>query len=395
MRCIAFGGSGWRILMMALVVRFGAACESSDVEMRLLVYDRALDTYALEDVTVKTLDSISKLDGDATVVRGGLSIVLDYQAGSLEWNDEGNRIAFGAVRENGVLVPDSFDSLAMATVYYSMELSYLFYKDTLALAEQMPPRLPTYYSPRVETIHPNGDRVVERDNAFYMKIDDDERAFFVVPFEQFQWIPMALNSGIITHEYTHYIFDILVNDKILTMDNASENFLRSLNEGSADYMAVVRTEDPLYMSHTIPSGLFVTPECNASKDMELTRNIANPETRNYNAVMDVLARSTVPNDYCPYEIGLVVAALLYEIAGSIDSVNTGEPPTHKTLIRVGKWWINALEQLGQQLASQRSFELWEAFGILIDEILIDTEKELACDIIRTRYRLYFSEVDGC
>ena len=371
------------------------ACNTEDVEMRLLVYDKQEDAYVIDVVTVETLYDIEKLAGESTVVKGGLSIVLNYQEGGLEWRKEGDSVAFSAIRDGGVLVPDSFDSLAMASVYYNMELSYLFFKESLGLGDQMPPRLPTYYWPTVETIQSDGQRYIEMDNAFYMKIDNTERGFFVVPFDEFQWIPMALNSGIMTHEFTHYIFDIFVNDNVSALDNESENFLRSANEGTADFLAVVRTEDPDYMSHSIPAGLYVTPDCNSSASMELTRDIANPDVRNYTGVMDYVARATSPADYCPYEIGLVVAAMLYEIAGHIDGLQTSQAPSRKTMLRVGKWWLNALEKLGDDIGRTTTFELWDLFSLFIAEMSNNADKNTACDVFDERYSVYVSEVEGC
>ena len=52
--------------------------------------------------------------------------------------------------------------------------------------------------------------MLEQDNAFYMRVTNDEQAFFIINHQLFQWIPMSLNGGIITHEYTHYVFDTFV-----------------------------------------------------------------------------------------------------------------------------------------------------------------------------------------
>jgi hypothetical protein len=386
-----------RILLVFVGILTFAGCDGDDVRMKLLVYDKNEDIYVYDTVTLQTLHNIKRLDGDATVLKGGLSIRIDYQSGGLEWLDEGHDIAFGAVRDGDVLVPDSFDSLAMASIYYSMELSYLFFKNELALKGRMPKRLPTYYEPTIETIDNSGVRRKETDNAFYMKISNEERGFFIVPFKQFQWIPMALNGGILTHEYTHYIFDVFVLDSAESLNQPSSNFMRSVNEATSDFLAVVRTQDPDYMSHSVPAGLFVTPECNASRFMELTRDISDPDStyRNYSAVMDLLARNANSSNYCPYEIGLFVAAMLYEISEEIDHSEAEDDPSKKTLIRVGKWWLNALEALGGQLRDRSDFELWELFSLFVAEIYQSSEKAAACNIIRTRYAFYIDEVEGC
>ena len=361
--------------------------------MKLLTYDKASDAYVYGVVTVQTLDNLKKLDGEATVIKGGLSIEIDYQTGGLEWKKRGHDIAFGFVKDGSVLVPDSFDSLAMASIYYNMELSFLFFRDDMGLGSQMPKRLPTYYDPSIQSIDEDGTRTREIDNAFYMKISHDNRGFFIVPFKQFQWIPMALNSGILTHEYTHYIFDILVLDNIYSLDDESANFMRSVNEATADFMAVIRTEDSNYMSHTVPEGLFVTPECNATTNMELSRDVSDPDFHKYNPMMDFVARHSDPHEYCPYEIGLFLASMLYEISSAIDG--SDGPPSKKTLLKVGKLWLKALKDLGISMIGRKHFEIWEVLSSFVKRIEVVEWRNVACEIIEEHYSDYFDEIEGC
>lgn len=377
--------------MLASLAFFG--CDEETVKMRLLAYDNTSETYELKDVSLTTLTDVDRLAGDATVIRGGLSLVLDYQEGELDWKRLGHPVVFSGFNQDGVLIPENYDSLAMASVYYSMEQSYLFFRDDLGLDDTLLKRLPTYYRPEVMVVTADGERLMEQDNAFYMKVENDEQAFFIIHHKLFQWIPMSLNGGIITHEYTHYVFDTLVLEKSGELDADSRNFLLSVNEGIADFMAVARTRDPRFMSHSIPLGLLPVP-CNSSFKMDISRDIANPQKRNYTRSMDTWARATSPSNYCPYEIGLFWAGVLYETAQSIDSDDSGEP-SPESLRTVSRWLIAALGDLGAFLSTHTSFELHDMMTLFVDQIVESDHRATFCDILAERYDFGFSEVEGC
>jgi hypothetical protein len=371
-----------------------AACDEDTTQMRLLVYDKFIDSYALENVELTTLQDVHRLDGDATVLKGGLSLVLNYENNTLDWKKNPSGVAFSAIRENGVLIPDSFDSLAMASIYYNMELSYLFFKEDLLLGDVLK-RLPTYYSPKIRVTESDGSTLTMTDNAFYMKISDNDRGFFIVPFEMFQWIPISLNSGIITHEYTHYVFDRLLLDNIPALDIKSENFLRALNEAIADYMAVARTSDPDFMAPSIPPNMFVTPTCNALQNMELSRDISQPITENYTSAMDEWARGVQDvNEFCPYEIGLMLAGMFYQMAIQIDNESSSKP-SQEAMIEVAGWILQALTGTGIVISQNHDFELWDMLNQMVEAIDDNNQKTIVCETIDQRYSLYFSEVTGC
>jgi hypothetical protein len=359
------------------------ACEEGEVKMQLLVYDKASDSYLFNAVPISTLDDVSRLDGDATVLKGGLSIEIDYGKGQLDWKELGHPVVFSAFENDGVLIPETYDSLAMASVYYSMELSYLFFRDELGVDETLLKRIPSYYKPKVVLVDSTGERLKEEDNAFYMRIAGDERAFFIINHSLFQWIPMSLNSGIITHEYTHYVFDTLVLEKKTQLDSASENLLLAINEGTADFYATA----------------FEIPVCGSSQYVELSRDIANTDvdSRNYTFRMERAAESaTSLAEFCPYEIGLFWASMLYEIALTLetDPLNP-EEPSREALVRVGRWLMAALRDLGVRLQAQDTFSVSDIMSLLAGNIESPEDKESVCDIIESRYNLKFYEVDGC
>jgi hypothetical protein len=388
-----------KIELISLSLVFAAifsGCEPEEIKMNLLVYDNATDSYVFDDVEVKTLDDIGRLEGEATTLVGGSSIKLDYQTNKLVWNDAGHSVAFEWIKKNGVLIPEDYHSLAMASIYYNIELSMLFFFDALGLPQGALNDMRTYYWVDMKIVETDGENYKSKDNAFYMYLTPKEQAFFVVPFDQFQWIPMPLNSGIITHEYSHAVFDSVVYGLKgeAALSSSSVNFLTGINEGCADFFAVARTLDPDYLAHSVPKGLYVI-ECNyPGVYSELVRDASVP--KNYTDLLDTPARDMETFEFCPYDIGSFFESLLYEIAGKIDQDSQG-PPSRKSLTTVARWLLGALEDLGNRISSgnQQPFEIWELISNFVMRIGSKEERDAACSVIQTRYEMYFDEVEGC
>lgn len=360
--------------------------------MQLFAYDFNTDSYQLKKVYVNSLSDMDTLKGDATELYSQTSILLDYQTNSLEWKKKGRPVAFQAFKSNGVWIPVDYDSLAMASIYYNIELAHGFFVEQLGLSENTIGVLPTYYWADLVIIEKDGRKSEMYDNAFYMYINDQEQAFFIVPFEQLEWVPMALNSGIVAHEYAHAVFDKLVlNQNLQTaMTDPGKNFLYALNEGCSDYMAVALTRDPDFIAHSIPKGTYGI-QCNSDITIEIVRDASQVLT--YTKDMDKAARGSKPADFCPYQIGEFWSSLLYAIALDLDGVENRKIPSAESLAKVAHWLLLAQEDLGQNLNSD--FELYDIISILVSKINVSSERDIACSVIQQRYALYFSGVKGC
>lgn len=371
-------------------------CEPEDVTMRLLVYDSESDSYVFDDVEITTLNDVGRLSGEATTMVGGSSMKLDYRTSKLIWYNAGHSVAFQWTESDGVMIPEDYHSLAMASTYYNIELSTLFFSDSLGLPPGSLNHMKTYYWADMKVVESDGEKYKAADNAFYMYLTAKEQAFFVVPFDKFEWVPMPLNSGIITHEYSHAVFDSLVYglNGTAALPDVSLNFLTGINEGAADYFSVARTRDPDYLSQSVPKGLYVI-ECNYSGTyIELVRDASVP--RNYTELIDEPARSMGMYEFCPYDIGAFFASLLYEIAGEIEQNDQGAP-SGESLVTVARWLLGALEEVGADISSgiQQEFEIWQVISYIVARIDAQDQREAACAIIQHRYEMYFDRVEGC
>jgi hypothetical protein len=374
------------------------ACEEGDVRISVLDYDRVNDTYVIDAVRVSTLDDVDLLQGEATTLIGGADVKVDYQNSSLTWRDPGHSVAFAATERDGVLYPEDYDSFAMASIYYNMEMAMTFFEgigfDTTSLGD-----VTTYYWPIFDLVDAHGVDERMKDNAFYMFLSEGDRAFFVLPFDQFQWVPMAMNRGIMAHEYSHAVYDVLVYDQRRAspggLDPAASNFLSGTNEGVADFMAVGLTGDPDFIAHTIPKGTFQT-QCNDSRPghwVEIVRDASIPIT--YSSYIDGFARSIQPADFCPYQVGAFVASLLYAAAITVDGrdPSDGVPPSDAAMRAVAGYVLFALEGVGGQAGP--TYELWDFLTLFVGRFKSGTDRQAVCGLLQDRYGLFFGEVQGC
>jgi len=371
-------------------------CDPDPAKVELLAYDEATDAYAFEAVTLETIEDIGEMTGRATSIIGAAEFTYDLRTGVMKWDEPGRPVAFAAVEVDGVLVPEDFDSLAMASIYYGIELSLLFY-ERIGMPRDLLVHLDTYYWPRFKTIYTDGETEIVTDNAYYMYLSKKQRAFFVFPFEQFEWIPMSMNSGIMTHEFSHAVFDELVDepnrDLFAQMTPSSRNFLYGLNEGWADFMAASRTGDPDFMSHTSPKGIFGI-QCNSASWIELIRDVS--IVYYYSSMVDNAARTVPVEDFCPYDVGLFFASTMYGVARAIDGHLHNEleyTPTRDSQERVARWLYATMGGLGKSLPID--FELWDVFGEMAAQAATDEERSLLCGVLSQRYALYFDQVEGC
>jgi len=198
-----------------------------------------------------TLSDISKLEGSVSTFIGGArmdenSPKIDT-ATSLEelkqayFPKKGGSVRAQFIEKNGVLWPADFHSWAMTTAYWNLEQAFFYFqevygaKDTKELLN-----IPTYYW--LDHI-PEDEKESSKDNAFYHNF----RLMAVLPFKDFQTIPMSINIGVMAHEYAHFVFDTRVHRADPSSPSHSRSdphvvgtprfIMDAINEGLADFHA--------------------------------------------------------------------------------------------------------------------------------------------------------------
>jgi hypothetical protein len=380
------------ILIFPILLFVTTSCEPDEIVMNLFVYDVDSDTYDFKNVPIETLNDVNRLEGEATTLLGGVEMEINFEDDYIKWLESPHSVAFSAFDSGDVLIPEDYDSLAMASIYYNVEKTIAFF-EAIGLPQEEIGYLPTYYLAEITIIDYDGEESTMVDNAFYMSVSSNEKGIFIVPFFNLQWVPMPLNSGILTHEYTHAVYDVVVKEA-LTYQSISEsglNFLYGINEGCADYMAVARTGDANFMRHSTSQDTLITT-CN---DPDAPKPVERDASRVilYSDAIAAPARDLPFEEFCPYDIGSFWASLLYGIAGEIDPLNASHP-SDEARYKVATWLMEALVDLGNETLED-DFEIWQLLSLFVLRINSTADRAAACLVIEDRYSIYFSQVEGC
>jgi hypothetical protein len=245
-----------RALAFALIVLSGCApAPSSPVAVMSMVLSSS-GNYEPRQVELKTLDRLVALDGAIATLRGGANVLIDSNDPQLATSgtnlnekqlkeifvkNDGLEPRASFVESGGVFWPADFHSWNMVTSYYNFEQAFTYFQSQGIAAEALGD--PTvYYFPTfvMADVDPNP---LEDNALFFPPI----QGFAILPFKTLQKVPLAMNSGVVAHEYSHWVFNQLAYGGRAFPDpftrwiglNATPelNLLKSLDEGLADYHA--------------------------------------------------------------------------------------------------------------------------------------------------------------
>jgi hypothetical protein len=353
--------------------------------------------YAPKEVELKTITDIVSLNGTVADFRGGARIVLDSEDPDLQTanspeafvnallKEEGHDVRANYIQKDGVLWPADFHTWNMVTTYYNLERAFDYFHTVgnIPVADFKEP-VTTYYFPEFILADQDKDPVV--DNAIYFSVMG---SFLVLPFDELQRAPLAINAGIIAHEYSHRIFNLKAYNnqafpEALTTwlgsggPSLGANVLKSFDEGLADLHAYGTTCkstkgcDARFFSTSFHGDKFGT----VADDRDLSRT---------DRCMTVALRDQLKNQSFSefsgkeYQVGTILASALFQ-AGEA----TGQ---REVLLRAIVAAYNdpstqtpGLFQLAQQnLTQQNRFGLAMASSAIISHITDLRLKEAVCN----------------
>ncbi len=351
-------------------------------------------SYAIIPTPLDDLESLRALRGPGVEVLAGAKIIFDHDALEKGIN-EGEIRTLEDIRESvlrrqgkapnaaftlgslggqdSVWLAEDFHSLGMATAY-----AHVSRARAAALAAGLPPtclaRLPLYYD--VTFIERSGGvGGKQADNAFFMPLMG---SIFFLPYEDFPTLSMAMNQGIIAHEYSHGIWACQVEDfepfpwRALSLDGPSSARISAYNEGVADYFAAWVTGDPNFLAVSLPV-------LSAARDTSVVRL--------YTQAMADDAENG--GDYNPYAMGAVLASALWRVR---------EETTDSAV--ADRWVVRALAAmpaaLDAAIAGGGRFTLAEFLAVLVrsaDQVdqVFHTR---ACRVLSERFTLA-GTISGC
>lgn len=276
------------ILSTAACCALAACAPSTDgtTDVVVLAYQPNLGRYDRAVVQLTTIDDLVALKGSVAEVVGGAEIDFDVSSVDKLFGDKGGAVKADFIDVDGVLVPADFHSLNMVTAYYNLERAALFFEAN-GLNLHLYGKKTLYYFPEVTLL---GEQM--KDNAFFSSILG---GFAVLPFDEFQQIPLAINLGIMGHEFSHSVFNhyvcdsdpyCLMNDPTYA-SNEAVNVLTAFDEGIADFMGAAITCgeaftdcDPRFMEPSMPEAYASTRDlsrrwCYSSETRSLLKGDVN------------------------------------------------------------------------------------------------------------------------
>jgi len=348
----------------------GCGSESRGSAEQFLVYDRVSETgdYAVSEQSIESLEDISRIDGEVANLRGGGSIRIGSQIGdrterteeqirnSMKIKNDSTPTPDYDIRSDGLLVPWDFHSAMMFTVYHHFEAAREYFVDRGVDPSHLD-KVPVYYNVRQQFLVPVD---LMTDNAAYAFTLD---AFLIPPTLLIRDVPLAANRGVIVHEYSHLVFNRLVNDDhrapeylVEPWGQEAANHMSSINEGVADIFAALQTDDPNFIDASLSDELF-----------DVDRDLS--ESRSYTAEMADAARNTPPQQYNPYTIGTVIASTVWTQTDRMENDRLAEAVLDT---------LRVLSGVGEDEFRTRTF-----FDTLVEQ-LPEEHREDACQKFRLR-----------
>lgn len=255
--------------------------------------------YALENRAIDGLTDASRLEGDYGIGYTGGALLINWNTGNWSY-EEGRRLDILHSVDAGVAYPLDRDGLVLYSFYAHLE-------DAAAgLAEaglDITPLFPINIAVTPSLSDPSL-AFLPAENAAYAP---SANTFILLDDLVAKEVPLAANRGVVTHEFGHGTFHYLttggdVYGPGLSTDNDAtlSNHVSSLDEGFADMLACLLTDDPASFEASL-----AVPERDATGD-----HVA--------AEVAVLPDEAEGLGYDPYPLGTVFASLVWDVRVETD-----------------------------------------------------------------------------
>jgi hypothetical protein len=291
--------------------------------------------YEPKEISLTTVRNVVSLEGAAATITGGARIIVDFndplfrsssnltddQVAAVFIKSRGSPPRASYVERQGVLWPADFHTWNLVSTYYHYEKAFEYFQLAGVPGEELA-GAPVHYFPHFAFYAAqSGTEVVQRDNAFYFS---PLRSFILLPFERLQQVPLAMNYGVLAHEYSHRVFNRRVYggrafpEAFVRWGNSPAlNILKSLDEGLADFHAYAATChgsfgcDPRWLEDSVPSAVADVRDLSATRCM----------TASLRDGLLGMQNTVFIGQELDYRIGTVIAAALYQTGRATDSMD--------------------------------------------------------------------------
>lgn len=306
-----------KLLWIAVAITLGACSEdkpSGPVDVQVIRPVGGHCAYRVEPARVETLDSLIELRGALGQVVTSNQIV-DTNEEFLDSFANFKPVATQFSHSGSVYAPLDYTSLFGVSLYYAVEATHLLFS-RLDPATDLVAKVPDLgVNTRIvyNALRTYGEPGIISDNAEYLAHRVGNlllNYLFSFPTDTVTEMPLGLNVGIMSHEYTHMVMRHVFYEPGIAADiqvssvKPTINTLGALEEGLGDYFGFLTTGDPGFFKCSFPE-----------EDRDLTR----PKYFTVDIINDLKSNKD-PNIH---RAGAVFAAINYEIGNAIGVEENG------------------------------------------------------------------------
>lgn len=362
---------------LLIPVLLSACAESGPVTVRVFGLDPSTGQYGHFDARLHSLHDVTEMRGESVRFVGSATLVADLveqevdpKGGQVLRAEGGAAPACSFSERDGVLHADDYDSLNMASAYFALERSRDLFID-LGVDPAGLNALNAYYHPRLQL----GTKVfptfwVLTDNAAYAPPFD---GFLIIPHLVIQGAPFTVNQGVMAHEYSHKVFNRLVERGANVQawikndwSTAATNQFRGVDEGVADIYGHLATNDPDYIQASLGGQTL------AAIDRDLTKRRVMSQS-DADAALALLSNDVA--DFDPHGHGAFVAAALWRFGEDLGD--------HR---RVAVAVLEVLGALGEAIEASPRYDFSTIeFLSRVATKFDGTERAALCAIYRDRF----------
>jgi hypothetical protein len=314
---------------LAAVVALGACAPSPTAPVSVMaIVEQSDGTYQPTQVQLNTISDIVAMKGSVIDIVGNARIVLDpndpalqtsgltdQQVEAILLKNKGQAVTASYIERNGVYWPADFHTWNMVTTYYNFEQAFDYYNGLGIFSSDSLGGNTVYYWASFTLVAVSTQPQV--DNTLYYS---PVQAFLLLPFDQaLPLVPLAMNTGVLTHEYSHRIFNLAVYQGQLFPQPLGEwlgtggpttqiNLLKSIDEGLADYHAFGQSCQSAFGCTT----RFL--ESSLGGNIADQRDMSQPDKCMSTGLLSALCTLNVTdftNQSMQYQVGTDLAAALY------------------------------------------------------------------------------------
>lgn len=341
------------------MILFLLACQSD--AKRFQTIDIQAAEYQIVEQEIPSLISPKTMEGElGRITSGGVfSVSLEDIAMTYKY---GREIDLQYQVRNDVLYPLDRDGLILLSFYSHLESVRTILEETELEVEQVFP----VNSAITPTLSDITLAIFPFENAAYVP---GSHHFIILSDLIEKEVPLAANKGVVAHEFGHAVFHWLTTGGTETKswgrtEADASNSLASLDEGLADVLGALVTEQSNFISYSLDLS-----ERDLAGEQTLQSVDVLPEDFEADGTFDL---------YDPYPLGSVFAAMVWDVyLGGIDRVMMLD------------WVFRTTQTFAEENSDEESLANKRLGYLWLNEFVVQAEteeaKNLACQAIELRF----------